>query len=430
MFLLFVLISVFQQLIAQPFSFLRHQLDLSPILNKHFYGFCLYDLDSNRFLLGVNDDKLFTPASNTKNFTLFTVLKNLGDSLDGLHYIERGDSLIFWGTADPTFLHNRLDSRKVYDFLKKTSKKLFYVAEKQMEEPFFRKGWAMEDFEEYYQPELSSFPIYGNVVTFRENRGQLRTSPVFFQSCLNYTNAKAGEFIVTRKFDENLFFINSSRIKHNYVNEKPFRYSDSLFVHLLSDSLKKEIKLISYSKPSDYRILHSHATTDILREMMLPSDNFLAEQLMMMTALKTYGEMNTAQLRKKMKAEYYDFLTDKIELYDGSGLSVYNKITPRSMVELLVLLYGIFEDKQKLHFLFPTGGVNGTLKRTYGLDQGEPFVWAKTGTINSVYNQSGFVRTRTGRNLAFSFLNTNFYGEATAVRKEVARVVTFIREAY
>src|SRR5690606_20907100 len=126
-----VLIGLFffsiDQLRSQDIGLIKSQLEASPVLKNHFYGFSLYDIEQDRFLLGVNEDKYFTPASNTKIFTLFTALKHIGDSIPGIHYIERGDSLLFWGTGDPTFLHPTLDSGNVYRFLQSTTKRLFYV---------------------------------------------------------------------------------------------------------------------------------------------------------------------------------------------------------------------------------------------------------------------------------------------------------------
>ncbi|MFD1770208.1 D-alanyl-D-alanine carboxypeptidase/D-alanyl-D-alanine-endopeptidase [Sphingobacterium suaedae] len=409
---------------------LRRQLETSPILAKHFFGFCLYDLDSNRFLLGINEEKYFTPASNAKIFTLHTALQSLGDSIIGLHYIERGDSLIFWGTGDPTFLHNRLDSKRVYQFLKNSDKKLFYAPSKQMEEAFYRKGWAIEDYDEYYQPELSGFPIYGNVVTFRERNGQLECSPSYFQQAVETVYNGEGKFTLTRVFDRNWFTKSANRPPRHYVNEKPFRYSEELFVQLLQDTLRKNVTRINYSKPANFKTVYSTSTKDVLREMMLPSDNFLAEQLQLMSALVRYGDFHTLRLRHEMQREFHRAFTDEITLVDGSGLSTYNKVTPRSMVEILLLIRAMIPDAAQLHRLFPTGGVDGTLKRAYALDRGEPFVWAKTGTIHAVHNQSGFLLTRSGRNLAFSFLNTNFLGSESSIRKEMVRIMTFIREHY
>ncbi len=418
------------QVLSQDISLIQRMFDDSPVLKDYFYGFSLYDLDSNQFLLGVNEGKHFTPASNTKVFTLFASLKHLGDSIPGIRYVERGDSLIFWGTGDPTFLHSRLDSHKVYDFLKSSNKKLYYAIETEVEEPFYRDGWSIEDYDEYYQPELSTFPIYGNVATFKGSGNSLYVSPAYFQQHIVLDEKPNERFRIQRRFAENVYAINSIKIPNNYVNEKPFRYSDRLFIDLLQDTLGKQVELIQTVKPGTFHVIYSTSTREVLREMMLPSDNFLAEQLNMLASLNRYGKFHTVKLRKEMEEKYYVYFSDKIQLRDGSGLSSYNKVTPRSMVELLVLIRQEIPSMDSLRYVFSTGGVDGTLKTAYALDNGEPFVWAKTGTISGVHCQSGFIQTRSGRHLAFSFLNNNFLGSATPVRKEMVRIMTFIRQYY
>ncbi|WP_216075100.1 hypothetical protein, partial [Acinetobacter baumannii] len=79
-----------------------------------------------------------------------------------------------------------------------SKKRLYYAAEQQSEETFFRKGWAMEDYEEYYQPEISSFPIFGNVVTFREKKGVLTCSPARFQSAIEYRADANANYALSR----------------------------------------------------------------------------------------------------------------------------------------------------------------------------------------------------------------------------------------
>ncbi len=417
-----------QSLNPQP---IIKELENSEKLNEYFYGFSLFDLDSNRYLVGKNEDKHFAPASNTKIFTLITALTTLGDSIPGIHYVERGDSLIFWGTGDPTFLHNRLDTKKVFEFLKNNNKPLYFLADGKQEEPFYRQGWSIEDYNEYYQPEISAFPIYGNVVTFKARSNTLTASPAIFQKNLSMAEDTLPKFTLLRNYASNQFVYNRLQIPHNYVNEKPFRYSNELAVNLLQDTLHREVKLINIIKPTtNVKTIYSARTVDILREMMLPSDNFLAEQFQMLSAQTIFESFQTQQLRDYMQKKYFSHFADIIQLHDGSGLSTYNKVTPRSMIEALLLVNKLVSNRNELEYLFPMGGVNGTLKTAYKLDKGQPFVWAKTGTINGVHNQSGFIRTRKGRNFVFSFMNTNFLGSASPVRREIVKLVTFIRENY
>lgn len=414
---------------AQSILNLNDEFQKSTVLPKHYYGFSLYDVDEQRFVNNHNQDKHFTPASNTKVFTLFASLKLIGDSIPGIAYVERGDSLIFWGTGDPSFLHPRLDNGRVYNFLKNSNKKLFYSSSP-TQEPTYRNGWSIEDYEFYYQPELFPFPIYGNVVQFREVDGKLKLFPSYFERDVKQLADTTTRYRIHRALENNRYEINELPLPKNYVNEKPFRPSDSLLVLLLQDTLKKDVGLVHQQLPQDFKIYNSVEKRVVEREMMLPSDNFLAEQFNMVASFLKYNSFKTEDLRQYMMDTYYSKLSDTIELRDGSGLSSYNKITPRSMVEVLLQISNEVRDENAKHFLFPAGGLEGTLKNVYPTPGGKAFVWAKTGTINSVHCQSGYIITKKGKRYVFSFLNNNFMGSSSPVRKEMVRIVTHIYENF
>ena len=240
-----------------------------------------------------------------------------------------------------------------------------------------------------------------------------------------------GQFALSRSFTENEFLQSRENIPANYVNEIPFKYSDDLAIKLLSDTLNKKIQLIDYNKPIDVKTLYSNATNYVLREMMLPSDNYLAEQILMMASLQNFKKFDTYLVRNWMQDNYYKYYSDETVLHDGSGLSSYNKISPQSMVDVLVAIKNKIPDEAKRFKLFSAGGVDGTLKRAYSKDLGVPFIFAKTGTITSVYCQSGYLITRSGKRLAFSFLNNNFIDEkGSNIRKEMVNIMTYIRQNY
>src|ERR1700733_4971326 len=156
----------------------------SAILNDHFTGFALYDLDKKKMIYEQNADKYFTPASNTKLFTFYTCLKMLGDSIPALKYVIRNDSLIFWGTGDPSFLHSDLKGLKAFNFLKNSNKKLFFAAGNYTND-FYGGGWAWDDYNDYYQAEITELPLEDNVaLLYADKNDSLQIKPSYLKKYL------------------------------------------------------------------------------------------------------------------------------------------------------------------------------------------------------------------------------------------------------
>ncbi|WAC41812.1 D-alanyl-D-alanine carboxypeptidase [Pedobacter sp. SL55] len=91
----------------------------SAMLNKYQVGFALYDMAGSEMIFQKDADKYFTPASNTKLFTFYAGLKITPDSIPSLRYIEKGDSLIFWGTKRPIVVTHRIKGNKSCRAVKK-----------------------------------------------------------------------------------------------------------------------------------------------------------------------------------------------------------------------------------------------------------------------------------------------------------------------
>lgn len=98
---------------------------------------------------------------------------------------------------------------------------------------------------------------------------------------------------------------------------------------------------------------------------------------------------------------------------DGSGMSTYNRVSPRAVVALL--RWGAGQPwGNAWRASFPVGGVDGTLARRFAGTPLQGRVWAKTGTINGANALSGFVRTAGGHELAFSILANDLPGGTSA----------------
>jgi D-alanyl-D-alanine carboxypeptidase/D-alanyl-D-alanine-endopeptidase (penicillin-binding protein 4) len=127
------------------------------------------------------------------------------------------------------------------------------------------------------------------------------------------------------------------------------------------------------------------------------------------------------------------FLTDSLgvdatqfRLADGSGLSHWNLITPRAIVQILRRMRthprgGILRDA------LPVAGASGTLRFRFRGTGLTGRVHAKTGTIANVNTLSGYVETRSGTWTFSIQLNHHTAGNRDAVREIEAVVATFAR---
>jgi len=140
--------------------------------------------------------------------------------------------------------------------------------------------------------------------------------------------------------------------------------------------------------------------------------------------------LNADSVIQYSKAHFLNDLPDVPQWVDGSGLSRQNLFTPRSIIALLCKIEAEMKNDDLVHSMMPTGGVAGTIKSAYKTDNGQPFVWAKTGSLANNHNQSGYLITRKGKHLAFSFMNNNFTRPTREIRDEMVRVMTYIHENY
>lgn len=401
----------------------------SEILKHYYAGFALYDMSTKRMLYERNSDQFFTPASNAKLFTFYASLKMIPDSIPSLRYIEEGDSIIFWGTGDPSFLQSKLKGTKAVDFLKSANKKL-YFAPGRYTGRFYGSGWQWDDYNDYYQAEINELPLMDNLVSIKNKDGKLAIHPALFEDCFVVDSLQNGkEFKVMRNFNDNEFKYPKQALPTDYSQEIPYKVNLATTLSLLSDTLNQEVMLIKREMPGDAKTIYNLKRDSVLKELLLPSDNFIAEQLLLVCANQLGRELNTEKVIAHVKANYLSDLPDAPVWVDGSGLSRYNLVTPRDIVKLLDLIYKEVNDSERLFNMLPAGGKTGTLRNAYP-KTALPFVFGKTGTLSGVHNQSGYVLTKKGKTYIFSFLNNNFVMPAGDVRKEMARIMTYIHENY
>lgn len=411
---------------------LRNRVEKSPVFEDSFTGFALFDPETGKTLYDWQADKYFTPASNTKIFTFFTALQVLGDSLPVIHYVERGDTLIFSGAGNPLMLHPDFEGEDpLLAFLRQHKDKRLFFADDNFNDDAFGPGWSWADYIYSYQPERSSLPLYGNVVRLEKAASESRVKiyPSYFGNFLTeLPPSENGNREIYRPPFENTFTYEPAAWEGKTLDrEMPFVYDARTAVALLMDTLGLSVEHWSGSLSAEMTQTLSMPLPDTLyKRLMKDSDNFIAEQLLMMSADKLSGQLSCATAIAFAKDSLLAEIPDPLYWYDGSGLTRYNLFTPRSVVYVLHRLYRILPAEELLGF-FPAGGSAGTIKNLYAGEDGIPFVFAKTGTLRNKHCLSGYLKADSGKIFIFSFMHNNFVGSSAPVKEEMDGILRWIK---
>jgi D-alanyl-D-alanine carboxypeptidase/D-alanyl-D-alanine-endopeptidase (penicillin-binding protein 4) len=271
-------------------------------------------------------------------------------------------------------------------------------------------------------------PIYGNCLKITANgRDSFVVEPVFFKE--KFFLKMAGHRMGTERVEfKNFWGIEG----FNKANSRflPFRTSPDVFEMLLSDTLRRNVEDISYTEHPYHRLyptktIFSTPLDTVLRRMMYQSDNFIAEQMLLVCAGQKFDVLRQDTMIKWMLDSALTSLPQRPRWVDGSGLSRYNLISPRDLAQVLLKLWQE-QPHEFLLSLFPAGGVNGTVADFYKGKNGKPYVFAKTGGMSGVHCLSGYVVTKRGKTLIFSFMHNNFVGSNKPWKEEMQRILELV----
>ena len=408
--------------IRSRFEMLDELLGENSFFDNHLTGFMLYDLDSQWVQYEKNSHMNFIPASTTKLLTFYASVLVLRDSTVSFRYINNENEITIWGSGDPSWKYPPVPQPKLVEFFKPYNK-INFSLENWKDTPF-GYGWQWDDYYFSYSPERSPFPVYGNTVTFTNTNKVPVSNIPSFNSMLSKSDKEIRG--VQRDFISNTFYYNPP-LYINQFSTLPFITSPELMAELLEESLGKPISLTKERIPGNAKVFKGGSIKPLWREMLQESDNFIAEQILMMVSDVLFSELNGERAIDYIKKNHMADFPDAPQWVDGSGLSRHNLVTPRSMITLMVKLDNLMP-RNELMQLLPQGGINGTLKNNYKAPR--PYVFAKTGTISNHHALVGLVKGNSGKLYAFAFMNNNYLNKSSEIRREMEKVMVFIKENY
>ncbi len=404
----------------------KNLLDKKELSSAHM-GISVFDPESNTFLYNYQAEKVFIPASNTKLFTLYAGMKYLKDSLLAATITLDDGTAIVNATGDPTFLHPDFKNQRLLQFLQQKSIKAVRL-HTAFASTSFGKGWAWDDYPYDYMAERDPFPIYGNIATIMYEGDSIRTVPPAIKPFVVGKPVKGKAWDVTRGLAAHFYTIDTATGSLSTAKTITMAMEKGLFAsRYLADTLHKEVR-------SDYAVqdveqsfpLYSQPKDSLFKIMMHRSDNFFAEQTLLMSANAFLGEMNDAKMIDTLLKTDLKALPQQPRWVDGSGLSRYNLFSPKDFIWILQKMESEF-GLDRLKVILP-GANEGTLA---GLYKGyEQHIFAKTGTISNHLALSGYLITKKKRHLIFSILVNNHQYINAAIRKGIESFITAAIDKY
>jgi D-alanyl-D-alanine carboxypeptidase/D-alanyl-D-alanine-endopeptidase (penicillin-binding protein 4) len=423
--------------------------------NAH-WGVVIQSLKTGEYFYKRNEDKFFVPASNLKLFTTAAGLIILGPSYKfSTNFWTSGyqsgstlvGDLIIQGKGDPTIsgrFYNG-DINYVFDawidsLLEKGISKIkgnIVGDDNLFDDIGLGDGWAWDYETDWYAAQSSALSYNDNCIDLTIKYDKTLDSILVItkpdlKSIIVLNNLKpAGDgeqarVNVVRERGTNVInvFGKYKKSSDSLVTYSTVKNPTLFLVMAFKNRLESRgirvngytVDVDDYEKTLNYdnnKLLftfYSNDLSEIIKVINKNSQNFFAEQLLKTIGLEVYGlgSATNGILATKDAFSEMGLNPENIEMFDGSGLSSLNMVTPKQVVELLKFMY---TDQTLYPFFYnslPIAGVDGSLGKRMRNTTAENNVRAKTGWISHVRSLSGYAVTADNEPIAFSMIANNF----------------------
>ena len=379
-------------------------------LKNSVVSIAIKELNKNKKIRGININTFMTPASNLK---ILSVLGSIyaGDTIPVIKYNFSNDTLRISPTGYPLLSHPKYQNKELEKFVNSFNHIEYNLSNTDLIK--YGPAWAWDDLSYYFQAERSSMPIFGNVVQIiKKENGDLILTPNNFKINLDYNQKEK----INRVLDENIFTVNPSLIKLGDTIYHPFISSNKVIVDLLRSSLKTSVSL-SNNKLDNYQVLNSDNVDEIYSIILKKSDNLISESLAANISFRINDTISVDKGLDIIENSFKKSISNQMELFDGSGLSRYNLITPEALVTSLERIY-LSIGLERVKRIFPNNFI---------IEDNEDFVWGKSGTLKNNYNYSGYIITNKGKQYVFSIMINHFTEDLDKIKSAIVDFLIFLK---
>lgn len=371
-------------------------------------GLLIYDLRGDSAILAVNADKMFTPASVMKSVTSAAVMMavepntRIATNIVACGKISDGvlnGNLVVQTWGDPTIESRHFSDNKGFaqnianaladrEITKITGRVI--IDESSFEEPGIPAGWLDEDVIWPYGCGLYGANFRDNTISLSMPSGE--SNPHVPGLKVDYVKAKGGLSAKRQRGSKTFSFkgtVPRKGHRDTYANPDPA----ATMRHEIETTLEKSGITISGKdvKSGKETIIHSHLSplvSDILRSLMVRSDNMMAEGMLRLVSYD-FSSRKEAIARERQLLSDAGLDVNGIVIEDGSGLSRNDRLSPRFLVNLYRYMLDLPQGQSYVG-LFPRAGHDGTMRNFLKDTDLDGVIAMKTGSMRGIQSYSGF----------------------------------------
>lgn len=405
-------------------------------LKKSKVGIYAIDVDTNEVVYAMNENDAFNPASNMKLVTAAVALETMGpehvfitrlaakgegSTLDAIYLEGGGDPLLMW--EDMLKMASELRARGVDEVNGD-----LIVDDSAFTNGFIPPGFDQKDEDASYRAAVGAASVNYNAQTVvvrpglkSGDKARIHLIPpndhveiVNEVKTSNGTRASLGKSKSESKGNGTRITVAGSiglNADTQFVRKRidnPTLFSGAVMKKALESvgiSVGGEVK--SGKRPRDAKTLVYHESPSLAYCVFLMnkwSNNFMAE--MLFRQVGSGGKAADAGKSPKFVARFLDKAgigTKGFKSLNGSGLYTGNEISPKQIVDLLDWMVDQ-PTYPEFAASLAVAGRDGTLARRLAKPITKNVVRGKTGTLNEVTALSGYMRTKSGRTLAYALI--------------------------
>ena len=430
-----LILSMTSQLWATPFL-----VDVEALLDDPELQHADIGLSVRRLVDGVpvfmhQEEQNFVPASTMKWITAVAVAERVGldHQLTTSLYLQgerkgtlfRGN-VILKGGGDPELTAEKLDNWARDFYLNENLRRI--EGNVVVDTSFFAEegaapGWSWDDLSYRYGAPSSALSLNKNSVkiSFRGGKNP-RWGAEELKSCFQFSSdvAPLDSVRVERLLGKDTIHASgpihdkSQKISTEVSMVSPSSCAQKIFIEgLTRRGVGIEAAPIE-SQPRELVFMHhSSPVAQLLETMLKWSQNLYAENLMLLLDPASEAKQRknalpvVAEILQKANVEPKSY-----RIVDGSGLSRYNLLTPDVLTKLTVWLYDQPYGQDLIEML-PVAGVDGTLAKRMKKAPLKENVRAKTGSMSTIRNLTGLVRSADGQQLAVTIFINGYVGPSS-----------------